>query len=141
MGGGYAASGYFDRDWSLVDAAAPQTVVSFAAPATEGTVFVEGTGSITVTVDVKDELAAVVTGLDQSTFALRVDGEALSATPFSEVAAGRYQCSLDISELVQITSVDLDPTLTTYDLTVEVVRPGATSPVVGIGRTRIMISP
>ena len=142
MGGGYAASGYFDRDWKLPDADAPQTDVSFVAPATEGTSFSDATSSITVTVDVKDELGAVVTGLDQSDFALRVDGEALAVLSWDgEVAGGRYECSLDISALVQITSMDLDPDQTTYDLTVEVVRPGAASPVVGIGRTRFMISP
>jgi len=140
--GQFAAAGHFDRDWSLPDSATPQTVVSFAAPATEGTSYADATSSITVTVDVTDELAAVVMGLDEDDFALRVDGEALAVLSWDgEIAAGRYRCALDISDLVQITSEDWDPTLTTYDLTVEVVRPGAGSPVVGIGRTRIMIAP
>jgi hypothetical protein len=134
----YVLAGSFDRDWALPGASPAETRVAVVAPA-EGASFAEGTSSITVTVDVTDETPAIMTGLGEAAFALRVDGEALAATWVGEIAAGRYEFTLDVSALVHVASADPDPAVTTYDLTIEVARPGASAPVVGIGRTRFMI--
>ncbi len=134
----YVLAGTFDRDWALAPPAAPETRVAVVAPA-EGASVAQGTPGLTVTVTVEDELSVRVMGLAESAFDVRVDGEALPVTFHGDVGIGRYEWTLDVSSLIFAPSVDLDQTDTTYDITVEVVRPGASAPVVGIGRTRFVV--
>ena len=96
-----------------------------------------------VVVDVTNERGQFVTGLLAEAFEFRVDGELRSATYDS----GSYTFSLPFTlppprpGLLQYVSVDTDPGVTTYDLTVEVVRPHPSTgkPLAGLGRARFTI--
>jgi pimeloyl-ACP methyl ester carboxylesterase len=120
----YLAAGDFGQDWGAPVAGAAETRVAVSAPASVPA----GTASVTVTVTVEDELGAPVVALPGEAFDARLDGEARAAA-FSEGTPGTYSPSILTSDLPAAG----------YDLTVEVVRPGAAGPVVGRGRARFTV--
>ncbi len=131
----YLIAGDFDRDWRLRSGTDPRTDV---AVSTDSASYTAGAGAIaTVTVDVTDELSVAVTGLPGGAFEFRVDGELRAAT----LTGGSYTFTLPLTGLLQYTSVDTDPAVTSYDLTVEAVRPHPSTgkPLAGLGRGRFTI--
>ena len=82
-------------------------------------------------------LGAAVAALPSGAFEFRIDGELRTAT----YAGGSYTFTLPLTGLGQYVSVDTDPSVTSYDLTVEVVRPHPSTgkPLAGLGRGRFTI--
>ena len=119
----YVEWGFFDRDWAVLGSSDPRTVVDVA---TDLASYAYGTATATVTVTVEDESEALVTGLAASAFEARIDGEYRPADFIETATPGVYEADVTISDLM----------IAGYDLTVEVVRPAAGEPVVGIGRVR-----
>lgn len=129
----FVLAGDFDRDWRLRGDAEPRTDV---AVSTNLSSYAEG-ATATVTVDVTNELGAYVAGLPAAAFAFRVDGEARSAT----YTGGSYSFTLSLAGLAHKDSTDPDPGVTSFDLTVEVVRPNPSTgkPLAGLGRARFTV--
>jgi len=131
----YLIAGDFDRDWLLRGDSEPRTDVEVLLDGAAVKDYTEG-ATATVSVAVTDELGAVVSGLLPGAFEFRVDGELRAASH----TGGSYTFTLPLAGFLQHTSVDTDPGLTSYDLTVEVVRPDVGGrPVAGLGRARFRI--
>jgi hypothetical protein len=131
----YLIAGDFDRDWRLRSGTDPRTDV---AVSTDSASYTAGAGATaTVTVDVTNELSVAITGLPGGAFEFRVDGELRAAT----LTGGSYTFTLPLTDLLQYASVDTDQPVTSYALTVEVVRPHPSTgkPLAGLGRGRFAI--
>jgi hypothetical protein len=140
----YVAAGMFDRDWDLVGSSAARTVVEVTTDAQSYPAgALPGDAVATATVVVTDELGSLLDeDLTAANFALRIDGEKRTgaAAPLfvGETSPGSYEWSVPVGDLPQFGSVDTDPAGTTYDLTVEVVRPHPSdgAPLAGLGRAQ-----
>jgi len=131
----YVVAGNFDRDWRLRGDSEPRTDVEVLMNGAAVTDYSEG-ATATVSVAVTDELGAAVAGLPEGAFEFRVDGELRAAT----YTGGSYTFTLPLAGFLWHTSADGDAALTSYDLTVEVVRPdGGGEPLAGLGRARFRI--
>jgi len=131
----YVVAGDFDRDWRLRGDSEPRSDVDVLLDGAAVKDYTEG-ATATVSVAVTDELGAAVSGLPGGAFEFRVDGELRAAT----YTGGSYTFTLPLAGFLQHTSVDGDPGFTSYDLTVEVVRPDlGGKPLAGLGRARFRI--
>jgi len=132
----YLIAGDFDRDWLLRGDSEPRTDVEVLLDGAAVKDYSIG-ATATVSVAVTDELGVPVSGLLPGAFEFRVDGELRAA---AEVAAPGYVFELPLAGFLWHTSADTDPGLTSYDLTVEVVRPDlGGEPVAGLGCARFRI--
>ncbi|MHC4248786.1 MAG: prolyl oligopeptidase family serine peptidase [Planctomycetota bacterium] len=132
----YLVAGDFDRDWRLRAASEPRTDVAVTMNGVAVADYAEG-ATATVAVDVTDELGASVAGLPAVAFEFRVDGELRAAT----YTSGSYTFTLPLAGLNYLTSYPAGENVTSYDLTVEVVRPHPSTgkPLAGLGRARFTV--
>jgi predicted esterase len=129
----YVEAGHYDRDWMLATASTPATDVALAADSTS---YTEGTATVLLTAEVRDESGALVAGLLAGAFDARVDGEARSVA-FSEKVGfpGTYEADLPIADLGIGSLASAG-----FDVTVEVVRQEGAALIAGRGRSRFTIT-
>ncbi|MHC5055130.1 MAG: prolyl oligopeptidase family serine peptidase [Planctomycetota bacterium] len=132
----YLVAGDFDRDWGLRGDSEPRTDVAVTMDGVAVADYVEDE-TATVVVDLTDESGASVAGLPPGAFEFRVDGELRAAT----YTSGSYTFTLPLAGLNYLPSYPASESVTSYDLTVEVVRPHPSTgkPLAGLGRARFTI--